>query len=476
MCSKTATVWCSFWTAAVLAGCGFSPRIPDGTIVCNRDSDCPAGLSCTPGTDGTAALCCRGGTCPARINGPSGGSPGALDGGPPGSSPAADAGPDAPAGPAPAPSPPDDAASPPDLPADAADPAALVRCTPGLADLPPPAGNRRLTCTIFVGNATSSLGVDSLIGNDPVSTAAQGGCQAPLALGELDGPVPPATVEALVAVLQRFQQACSEARGTLVGAVAASWARAAPNRAAVAARVLAATQIELAVPDEDEELEHRYRGAARNRIGRIVLDDGGGAPQILVWPAGDSAPTRHLIPLSFQEAGAMYLTAATYAGFEPARLALRMRLQNALQPVLDELAELLDDEEVLPEIAIGPGTDPTVPLAVEGDLRDPQTGWFDLPRYQAAIAMARPTASPYGQALGILTPSDLDRFFPSLGERDFVQLRSEALRAAYGERILLTTVLLDIFGDEVLATEFGFPATAPHLGFLLRELFPEIGE
>ena len=75
MGDRSAKRWRCFVAATLLAGGCFSPRVPDGIIICNRSSDCPAGLICTPATDGTAALCCRGGICPARISGDSGALP-----------------------------------------------------------------------------------------------------------------------------------------------------------------------------------------------------------------------------------------------------------------------------------------------------------------------------------------------------------------------------------------------------------------
>ena len=435
------------WRSRLLGGGCFSPRVPDGTIVCNQDSDCPAGLICTPATDGTAALCCRGGTCPARIRGDPGASPPA-DGGPPG-----DAGPD------PGPPAPDAGSEPPPGPMDAGSPAVPVTCSDGARTPPAPGPGRRLHCAVFVGSQSTSLGLEVITGNNPVSSATHGVCQAGLDLP--GGPLPPSTLDALVATLRQLRQICTEAGGVPVGAVAAGWARQAPDRLAIQARVRADAQLELEVPDEAREVEHRYRGATRNRRGRIVLDEGREVPEILVWPQGAAAPVRHVFPLSREEVGAMYLAAGTYATFEAARLALRTRLNASLSAAWLELAELIGDDEVVPQVAVGPDTSAAVPLAVEGMLRDAATGWFDPARYQARVAALDPSPSPYGEVLGILSPAEVDGFFISINQRDFMQLRSEPIRSSYGARVMLATVLLDLLGDEALATEFGFTGDQP---------------
>jgi hypothetical protein len=440
---------------ALLGGGCFSPRVPDGTIVCNRDSDCPAGLTCTPGTDGTPALCCRGGTCPARIR---------VD---PGAAPP-DAGPDL------GPPAPDASSEPPPGPVDAGSPAVPVTCSDGARTPPAPGPGRRLHCAAIVGSQSTSLGLEVITGNDPVSSATHGVCGAVLDLSA--GPLPPSTLDALVATLRQLRQICTEAGGVPAGAVATGWARQAPDRVAIQARVRAEVQLELEVPDEAREIEHRYRGATRNRRGRIVLDEGREVPEILAWPQGAAAPVRHVLPLSREEVGAMYLAAGTHATFEAARLALRTRLNAGLSAAWLELADLIGDGDVASQVAVGPGASAAVPLAVAGMLRDAATGWFDPARYQARVAALDPSPSPYGEVLGILSPADVDGFFPSLGQRDFMQLRSEPIRSSYGARVLLTTVLLDLLGDEALATEFGFTATSASLGFLLSKLFPDLDD
>jgi hypothetical protein len=467
--------------ALLAASCGFSPRVPDGTIVCNRDTDCPAGLICTRSTDGTAALCCRGGTCPARISAP--GRPGpatstdAGEGPSPSPAPVPDAGADAAAG-APAPR---DAAGVPDTAPDSAGAAALVTCSDGAENGPPPAAGRKLYCAISVGNDWSSLGLEIITGTDPVSATTHGVCQAALKLGEQTTspgggarPLAPPNVDALVAVLERFQQVCAQARGTPVGAVAASWARIAPNLAEIQARVRAGAQLELEVPDAARELELRYRGAARNRRARIVFDEWRETPEILAWPRGAAVPMRLPVPISFKETGDMYLAGALYSSFEAARVALRTRLHEEMRPALERLAELVGDQDLVPTVAVGPTTNATVLLAVRGELRDPASGWFDPERYQSRVEAAPTAVSSYGRSYGVLSPAQVDGFFPSIDDRQFNQLRSEPIRSRYGEWMVLSSIVLDILGDEVLATEFGFTFTNSYLGFLLAKLFPTL--
>ena len=67
-------------------------------------------------------------------------------------------------------------------------------------------------------------------------------------------------------------------------------------------------------------------------------------------------------------------------------------------------------------------------------------------------------------------PPELDAFFTSITARDFTQLRSEPIRAAYGGHVMLTTTLLDLLADEGRASEFAFVFTNGHFGFLFSKL------
>jgi hypothetical protein len=468
--------------ALLASGCGFSPRIPDGTIVCNQSRDCPGGLVCTPATDGTASLCCRGGICPARVTAGGNGGPGpAADG----AAPTSDARPAAGADAGAAPAPQDAASNPPDsAPADAAPAAPAFTCSGGAMMTPPNlSGDRRLLCAILLGDSQSTLGMEIITGTNLVGSVSQGSCQATLNLpaqtADPEGggarPLTGPSLDGVVTLVQKFKQICADLRGTVVGVAGSSWARQVTNRAEVLARVRAETQLELEVPTEAQEIEHRYRGATRNRTGRIVLDEGRDVPEILVWPQGASSPTRLTVPISYQETGSMFLAAPAHTSFESARVALRARLFENMRAPLANLANLVDDEDVASAVAIGPGSDATVPLAIQGGLRD-QAGWLDPARYQARLDAGTTMLSSYGRVHGVVTPTQVDDFFESINLRDFSQLRSDPIRSRYGERVLLTTVILDILGDEVLATEFGFTSTGSYLGYLFSKIAPELDQ
>jgi hypothetical protein len=68
---------------------------------------------------------------------------------------------------------------------------------------------------------------------------------------------------------------------------------------------------------------------------------------------------------------------------------------------------------------------------------------------------------------------DINSFFSSVLPREFTQLRSEPLQTAYGRYITLDLVVLDLLADEVEVTQFGFPLTYTHQGFLFSKLFPD---
>ena len=142
-----------------------------------------------------------------------------------------------------------------------------------------------------------------------------------------------------------------------------------------------------------------------------------------------------------------------------------------MKPLTDDLRSLIGAGTLQAGVTIGP-TDPTVLLALKGTLRDATRGWDAPDSYRRKLADATVATSPYGRVYGLVLPAELDVFFTSITARDFTQLRSEPIRAAYGGHVMLTTTLLDLLADEGRASEFGFVFTNSHYGFLFSKLWP----
>ncbi|HXU82017.1 MAG TPA: hypothetical protein VN914_11510, partial [Polyangia bacterium] len=253
--------------------------------------------------------------------------------------------------------------------------------------------------------------------------------------------------------------------------LATGWARAALNQNEIRARIKEGTGLELDIPSADQELQNRYYGASRYRRGRIVLDPSYDRAELLSWPAAAPAPTRTLASVPYSAAGPMYFSSASYQSSEEARRALRGRLLEDLQAPLDALAAEVKKGALAPEVSVGP-VGPLVPLALGGQLRNASGSWYDDVKWRAAANGATVTTSPYGRVYGVVFPEQIDRFFDSLTASQFAQLRTNPIRDAYGVDLLYETTLLDLLGDEVKATEFGFVFTNWHFGYLFTKLFP----
>jgi hypothetical protein len=111
-------------------------------------------------------------------------------------------------------------------------------------------------------------------------------------------------------------------------------------------------------------------------------------------------------------------------------------------------------------------------LVLNGHLRDPTRGWDAPDSYRRKLADATVATSPYGRVYGLVLPAELDAFFTTITARDFTQLRTEPIRAAYGGHVMVTTTLLDLLADEGRGTEFAFVFTNSHFGFLFSKLGP----
>jgi hypothetical protein len=484
-------------TLATTAGCRFDPRVPSGVILCAGDGECPQGMSCRIAPAGPAAgarVCCQGDLCPAPGPATTDAAGNAGDAAPPAPDAATDleqtvppvvtpgAPPTDPPAPTDAATPATDAATP---ATDAATPAATdaaaavpVTCSAGFATPIAPAPGVRTTCTLHARDAYVALGVDTLIGDDATSVRAHAVCWVDHPLGALatdpatgaGRALPAAAVERLVAAVTQLRQLCARHDGALIGAVAGGWARQASNRAELAATLRQRAGVTLDIPSAEQELRDVYLGVTRNRRGRLVIDGRWSSPELLLWPTSAPAPRRYTLPMSFAEGG-RYLADPSHASFDDARRALRGRLVADARATLDELRALIQGGELAPAVAVGPAS-ALVPLAVAGRLRDTAGRWDDTAAYRRKLAEATVTPSAHGRIFGLVLPAQIDELYRGIDGAQFTDLRSDPRRSAYGEELMLMTAVLDLVGDEAKATEFPFVFTAPHFGYLFRQLLP----
>jgi hypothetical protein len=114
-----------------------------------------------------------------------------------------------------------------------------------------------------------------------------------------------------------------------------------------------------------------------------------------------------------------------------------------------------------------------VPMALAGELKDGK-GWQSVAAVYQKTNVATVTPSPYGRIFGPapIRPEAVDNFFSSVDDAQWLQLRDEPLRTGYSGELFHTTVLLDLLGDEVKATEFAFVYANSQLGYLFAKILP----
>ncbi len=426
--------------------CRFDPQVPEASVTCLQDDGCPAGYSCRY-LDRNAArgVCCRNQSCGLGL--PSVDSPGSG------------------------------AMSGPVSPIDT-----LVSCREGYNAIPLASGEM-IACTISLRDQTTYLNLDVLSRNDPVAVRSVSSCSAPIpvAAEAIDPgtraarPLTPAMIDTLVRVAARMKQHCQDARGMMVGAVADPWARPVPNAPDLIARLRDEAQLTLQIPSEEEELVQVYIGLSRNRRGRLVFQDRP-TPRLLFWPQNVGAPRVVNVPINYAQAGETYLANVTFGDFAAARAALRTRLQNDLRGALAEIGTHFQQKTLSGAVPVG-RSDATLPLAVKGKLQDATRVWFDPDRYKSAVSAVTPSLSAFGIDYGTLRPADLETFLAAITAPEFAQLRTDPIRGdqteGYGEYIFLSSAIMQLLAQTGPITEFGFPQTAPHHGYLLQQLLPE---
>jgi hypothetical protein len=461
------------WFSA--AGCTFKPHIPDSILTCSTNHDCPQGFACNTAVN----RCCRPGACDeaggpdtdsARAKPDAGRADASSDGTP------ADAGLDGAAD--------AERASPRATDAAAGETgghptAALLTCT-GTTPVPAPEPGRQAFCTIVARDSEVGLAIHSMIPGDAVSTRTYGVCTAPLPLGSETGdpgsggrPLTAPTTEALVALVGQYQKLCAEHAARVVGAAAGSWARQASNRALVEERFRAGTGLDLDVLTPAEEFSQVYFGLTRNRRGLAVLMQDGPTPEIVSSAKAATTLSRDSLALSFDDVDGMFMTNASYRSFDDARRALRDRLGKGLGQGTTGLRSAIASKGLESGILVGPAG-ATVALALDGQLRDARGTWSGVPEFEMKRDAATVTPSPYGRIFGTapFVPRQVDAFFKSVDAAQWLQLRQEPIRSAYGGEVLYITTLLDLLADEVKATEFVFVFAHPHLGYLFAKLLP----
>jgi hypothetical protein len=376
--------------------------------------------------------------------------------------------------------PPVDAGAPPDGGGgDGAVPVeSLVGCSSSIKMIQPPMAGRDSYCTIIAGDRYTWMELDNITAKDPVSTRAYAVCSAPLNLGAetapgngVSGPLSPATLEVVVKLVNHYKSLCQPHGARLVGVLGSEWARAAANGSEIRARLKEAAGVELEVPSAEQQLQNRYYGVTRYRRGRIVVDTNWERPEILTWPEGAAAPVRTMVPLGYSTVSSMYFANATYKSWEEARRGLRARLTAEMETTLGDLTDQVRWGTLSPSVAVGPAG-PLVPLALAGQLRSEAGTWVDVEKWNELASGAYVTTSAFGRSYGVILPGDFDHFFTSVGVSQFMQLRTNPLRDAYGLELFYVTTLLDVLADEVDATQFGFVFTNYHFGYLFTKVSP----
>ena len=54
----------------VLGSCTFSPNLPNGSVICHKNADCPSGYLCEPVAQlhGAVRICCKGALCSSTLS------------------------------------------------------------------------------------------------------------------------------------------------------------------------------------------------------------------------------------------------------------------------------------------------------------------------------------------------------------------------------------------------------------------------
>jgi hypothetical protein len=348
-----------------------------------------------------------------------------------------------------------------------------------------PAAGRQVYCAIDLGSNNAKLQVLSMEPGSPLSFKDERQCRVALGFGNKVAAnmkaLPLAEIPTLVATMKEFERICTLDKGTLVGTEATQWARDATNIADVKAMVKTGTNLDIRVLTPDEEGIYGYVAGTRNAPEKFSLDPGSNSFQIGWWPKGAPAARTVSVPFGYQRAAAKHYEAETMNTYEVARTEhaadIKMQLEAALAALtpptsLAMLKAAITAGNLKPEVFIV-GQDGALHLSVRAVLRDAMGKWIeDKAAYDMRVGMERPMVNAlFGDVTTIITLPELQGFFTTvIKDADFAALKSEKVRALYGEKALSNAVLVDTLVKEIgLTTIVLVPQEMP-AGFILGNL------
>lgn len=363
-------------------------------------------------------------------------------------------------------------------------------CEPDATKPIPRQKKGRLTlCAIDLGSNNAKLQVLSMDPGKPLSFKDERQCHVRLGLGAVvfdsttgeRRALPASDTARLVDVVKEFQSICARDKGEMLGAEATQWARDATNIEDVRKTVKAATGIDFEVLTSEWEGHFGYMAATRNVPGRFALDPGSNSFQIAWWPKGAEVARTVSVPLGFVRGARAHYPADTTSRFEAARSEhaedIKKRLDEALATLkppssLAQLKAEVAKGALSPEMFIM-GQDGALHLAVRGQLRDAEGRWIrDAEACRATLAVQPKVPNErFGEVLALMKPDEIARFLAEIAKpSEFGALRSEPVRALYGEKTLANAVLLDVLAKELgVKTIVLVPQEMP-AGYILYKL------
>ncbi len=349
-----------------------------------------------------------------------------------------------------------------------------------------PGPGRVVACGLDLGSRSAKLSVVSMEAGRNATVEDERVCKRTLGMGALvfdpkagvARPLPPEAIAALVDTVREFKEICARDGGSIVAAGATQWARDAPNVAEVAAAVKAATGVAFDVLSPRQEAEYSYMAASVNTPGRLVLDAGSNSFELAWQEEGSSAIGSITVPygyvrgatLDFQDAPDYAAGLAVYQSHARARIEEELA---RLSPPL-RLASLRDriGRGRLGRDLIALGEDGAiVPLAVQARLR-PHGGWIaDQKRYDEALGGEPRRYDPsFGTMIAPpLRGSEVAAYLRALGPADFTTLKSDPVRALYGQKALVVPALVDLLLRELGARRLVVVPQEATIGHILSK-------
>ncbi|MEW5854645.1 MAG: hypothetical protein AB2A00_38070 [Myxococcota bacterium] len=191
-----------------------------------------------------------------------------------------------------------------------------INCDIPLTTSVTPQSGRQHHCAIDIGSSNLKLVVDSIVPGDRLSLRGERFCKVQLNLGDhvrnpISGsnppaypPVPETAVDELVEFTRILVDQCAADGGEVVGGVATSWGRRAPNANDILATLRGATGVEASVIPGGLEGRYGYWAATRGRPGMIAMDAGSSSFQISYWPLGGTDVLPRSWELGYRQAAA----------------------------------------------------------------------------------------------------------------------------------------------------------------------------